>query len=157
LATSIVPVLVDALVAQATAALPDAMVFDGFGLSQDPGPDILMIGVDDGRSTSAATSGSSNQDQAASGATRPRNQKGSINCWALSWNGNATTKDARDSVYALQAAVENILRADPNLGIPRSNGQVLVAQLGAESLQQDQSENGAEALLTFTVDFEARI
>lgn len=157
MATSVVPSIIDALYTQATAALPDALVFDGFQLGEDPGPDILMIGIDDGQTSSAATTADSSQEQATAGTPRSRNQTGSINCWALSWTGNATAKEARDAVYAIQAAVENLLRADPQLGIPRPNGQVLVIQIGDERLQQDQTEAGAEALLTFTVQFEARI
>lgn len=157
MATSVVPLLIDALVEQATEALPDALVFDGYGVTDDPGPDILMIGVDDGQSSSAATSSNSSQSQATAGTPRSRNQTGSINCWALSWNGNATPKEARDAVYVLQAAVENILRTDPQLGVAPPNGQILVIQLGDESLQQDQTDAGAEALLAFSIAFEARI
>lgn len=158
-ATSVTPSIIDALFAQATSALPDVLVFDGYGLSDDPGPDILMIGVDDGRSTSAATSGTSSQSQATAGTPRSRDQNGSLNCWALSWTGNDAAKDARDRVYAIQAAVETILRADPQLGIPRPNGQVLVIQIGDETFSQDNSaeDGGWEALLAFTINFEARI
>jgi len=157
MATSIVPALIDALFTQASAALPNVRVTDGFEVTTDPGPDKLMIGVDDGNSASAASSSDSSQEQATAGTPRSRNQTGSINCWALSWTGNTTAKDARDAVYATQAAVENILRADPTLGIPRPNGQVLVIQLGDEHLTQDQTDDGAQALLTFTIQFEARI
>lgn len=156
-ATSVTPFIIDALFAQATAALPDVKVYDGFGLTDDPGPDILMIGVDDGQSSSAATSADSSQTMATAGTPRSRSQTGSINCWALSWTGNAEPKDARDAVYAIQAAVEDILRADPTLGLAQPNGQVFVIQIGDERLMQDQTNTGAEALLTFTVNFEARI
>lgn len=158
MATSVVPSIIDALVTKAGLALPDARVTDGFQLSDDPNDGgVLMIGVDDGQSTAAATSGSNSQEQATAGTPRSRNQTGSLNCWALTWNGDGDQKAARDDAYAIQAAVENLLRTDPQLGIPRPNGQVLVIQLGDESLQQSQSDIGAEALLTFTVQFEARI
>lgn len=149
--------IIDALFDAATAALPDVKVFDGFQLTNDPGPDILMIGVDDGQSTAAASSVDATQEQATAGTPRSRNDKGSINCWALSWTGNASPKDARDSVQAILAAVENMLRVDPQLGIPRPNGQVLVIQVNNIKLMQDQEGSGAEALVTFTVDYEARI
>lgn len=157
MATSVIFDVIDALFTQASAALPDALVFDGFQLGDDPGPDILMIGVDDGQSTSAAATADSSQTQATAGTPRSRNETGSVNCWALSWTGNATPKEARDGVRAILAAVENILRADPQLGIPRPNGQVLVIQIGDVRLVQDQTDTGAEALLTFTVNFEARL
>jgi len=157
MATSVVPLIIDALFDQATTALPDVAVFDGFQLTNTPGPDILMIGVDDGQSTSAATTSESSQTMATAGTPRSRTQTGSINCWALSWTGNATPKSARDRVYAIQAAVENILRADPSMGLAQPNGQVFVIQIGDERLMQDQEGSGAEALLTFTIAFEARI
>lgn len=157
MASSVTPLIVDALFTQATAALPTVKVFDGFQLTKQRGPDILMIGVDDGSNPGAATGSNSNQEQATAGTPRSRQQTGFINCWALSWTGHKTQKEARDRVYAIQAAVETILRADPTLGIPRPNGQVLTIQLDAEQLTQDQSGAGAEALLTFVIKFEARI
>jgi hypothetical protein len=156
MATSITPVLIDALVTQARAALTTVNVTDGFRLGEDP-TDVLMIGVDDGTSPAAASSSSATQEQATAGTPRSRNQTGAVNCWALSASGNATQKEARDAVYAIQAAVENLMRADPTLGIPRPNGQVLVIQLGSEALTQDQTDDGAQALLAFTIEFQARI
>ncbi len=156
-ATSVTPLIIDSLFTQATAALPDVKVFDGYGITATPGPDILMIGVDDGQATAAATSADSSQTMATAGTPRSRSQNGSINCWALSWTGNAEPKDARDAVYAIQAAVEDILRADPSMGLAQPNGQVFVIQIGDERLSQDQTNTGAEALLAFTVNFEARI
>jgi hypothetical protein len=157
MATSIVPSLIDALVGAAATALPSVLVTDGYDITDNPGPDKLMVGVDDGTASTAASSSNASQEQATAGTPRSRQQTGSLNCWALSWNGDATAKTARDAVYAIQAGVENILRADPTLGIPRPNGQVLVIQLGDEQFSQDQTDTGAMALLTFTVQFEARI
>lgn len=156
-ASSVTPLIIDALVAQATAALPSALVYDGFKMSDDATQDTLMIGVDDGLSSSAATTAGGSQVQATMGTPRSRQQTGSINCFALSWNGDSNQKAARDAVYALQAAVESILRATPTLGISPPNGQILTIQIGDESLQQEQDEDAAQALLTFTVQFEARI
>lgn len=158
MATSVTPSIIDALFTQATAALPAVRVTDGFQLSDDPNDGgILSIGVDDGQSPSAATTSNGSQEQATAGTPRSRNQVGSVNCWALTWNGDGDQKAARDSAFAIQAAVENILRTDPQLGIARPNGQVLVIQIGDERLEQSQSDIGAEALLSFTIQFEARI
>lgn len=159
MASSVVPSLIDALISTATAALPNVDVYDGFGVSEDPG-DFLMIGVDDPDSQAAAFSSDSSQTQATAGTPRSRNQTGAITCAALSWNGNAGNagqKTARDAVYAIQAAVENALRADPTLGVAPPNGQVLVLQIGDERLSQNQYDLGCDALLIFTVQFEARI
>ena len=46
-----------------------------------------------------------------------RDQTGSVTCAALSWNGDADQKAARDAAYAVVAAVEDLLRTDPTLGV----------------------------------------
>lgn len=157
MATSVVPAIIDALYEQAKTALPDVLVFDGFNLGDDLTDDILMIGISDGQSSAASTGADGSQTQATAGTPRTRNQTGSINCWALSREGNTTMKSARDAVYAMQAALEDIMRDDPTLGIAPPNGQILVIQLGDEHLDQDQDVEGAQALLAFTINFEARI
>ena len=151
MATSVVPALIDALFAAAVAALPNARVSDGVGVSSDPG-DFLMIGVsDDGPNPSTAVS--SRQTWAnANGTTR--DESGNITCMAVSWNGNADAKAARDSAYATKAAVENLLRANPSLGV----SGVLWTSVGTdESLDQNQDDLGALAILVFTIAYRARI
>lgn len=158
MASSATPLIIDALVAQCSLALVGVRVTDGYEMSDDPNDGgVLMVGVEDGQSTSAAASSDSSQKQATAGTPRTRDQSGQVTCYALTWNGDNNQKAARDMAYAIQAGVENLLRTDPQLGIPRPNGQVVLLQLGDERLEQSQSDFGAEALLTFTVLFEARI
>lgn len=152
---SVVPALIDALVAQATAALADVSVYDGYGVGDDPG-DFLMIGVDDPDSQVAAFSTESSQAMASFGSPHARSQAGSVTCAALSWNGNrgnVAQKSARDAAYAIQAAVESLLRADPTLGIAAPNQMPLTVEMGDERLSQNQYEAGCDALLIFTVKF----
>jgi hypothetical protein len=155
--TSRVPALIDALVSRATAeliALP-VLVVDGYGVSDDPS-DFLMIGIEEPSIPAAGFAGSSDQVPGPMASTRPRDENGAVWCAAYSWNGDGIQKTARDAAYSYMAAVETLLRADPNLGI--ATGGNFVAQMGdTQRLTQNQDSNGADALLIFNVSFFARI
>lgn len=152
MATSAVPAVIDALFTAADAALATVTVYDGFGVSDDAG-DFLMIGVEDPDSQDAATSADAEQSWANADGTA-RDETGTVTCAALSWNGDADQKAARDAVYAITAAVEDLLRADPSLGI----ATVLWTSFGtSQQLTQAQDEQGALALLVFRIQFRARI
>lgn len=153
MATSVVPAAIDALVAAARIALPDVLVHDGIGQTDDPG-DFLMIGVEDPDIEGAAFSADTKQDWAAVGTGAPRDEQGDITCVALSWNGDGDPKAARDGAYAIAAAVEDLLRNTPALGVP----QLLWTSFGSSSqLSQAQGDGGASALLVFRINFRARI
>lgn len=158
MAVSIVPVLIDALVTQATAALSDANVYDGYGVTSDPGS-YLMVGVDDPDSASRAPSMSQSQTMATAGTPRSRTETGTIPNVIYCWNGDGATgqKAARDAAYGVAEALATILRADPSLGITAPAAQVVVCQVDSITLDQNQDTNGADALVTLTVAFEARI
>lgn len=153
MATSVIPALIDALVSAALAALPTTLVFDGIGMTDDPG-DFLMIGVEDPDIEGAAFSADTRQEWASVGTGAPRDEQGEITCVALSWNGNSDPKAARDGAYAIAAAVENLLRANPSLGV----AGLLWTGFGSSSqLSQAQGSGGASALLVFRINFRARI
>lgn len=153
MATSVIPDLIDALVAAATTALPSVNVTDGIGVTDDPG-DFLMIGVEDPDIEGAAFSADTRQDWAAVGTGAPRDESGEITCVALSWNGDGNAKAARDGAYAITAEVEDLLRADPDLGV----SALLWTGFGSSSqLSQAQGDGGASALLVFRINFRARI
>lgn len=155
--TSQVPALIDALVTRATAALAAVPVDvrDGYGVTDDPS-DFLMVGIEEPTIPAAGFAGSSDQVPGPFGTSRPRDENGAVWLAAYSWNGNNDQKAARDAAYSYMAAVEDILRADPNLGI--ASGGNFVAQMGdTQRLTQNQDSNGADALLIFNVAFFARI
>ena len=152
MATSVVPALIDAVVAAARTNLPDTNVFDGFGNTSDPG-DFLMIGVEDPDTDDAAFSADTKQSWANANHTT-RDESGELTCAALSWNGNGDQKAARDAVYAITAAVETFLRDNPPLNV----AGVLWTGFGSSSqLSQAQGDGGAVAQLIFRIDFRARI
>lgn len=155
MATSVIPALIDALVAAARTALPNTRVSDGIGATDDPG-DFLMIGVEDPDIEGAAFSADAKQDWASVGTGAPRDEQGEITCVAVSWNGNGPegAKAARDAAYAIAAAVEDLLRATPSLGV---DGLLWTGFGSSSQLSQAQGDGGASALLVFRINFRARI
>lgn len=155
MATSVIPSVIDALLAAARTALPGTNVFDGYGVTDDPG-DFLMIGVVDPDSGTDATASTSQQSWATvtGGA---RDEMGDVTCVALSWNGNADAKAARDAAFstcnALQLAIRPTGQAG-NLSVP---GVLWLSYGETTQLLQDQGENGAVAKVIFTVHFRARV
>ena len=155
--TSVVPKVIDALVAQLTTALSASpvIVSDGMPVTEDVA-DYLMIGVDAPNSMGAMLSATSDQQPATQSTQRTRDENGSITCAAYSINGDSVAKTARDNAYSYMAAVENLLRTTPNLGL--ATGAYLVVSIGQTlQLSQNQDDNGADALLLFDVRFYARI
>lgn len=154
MATSVIPAVIDALVIAAKAALPaqGIVTLDGFGVTEFVG-NYLMIGVDDPFRPDAPLSATSKQDWAHANFTA-RDEEGDITCAALSYGGDVNQKTSRDSAYATTGAVENLLRANPSLGL----ANLLWTSFGTNmSLLQDQTDDGSLALVTFSVHFRARI
>lgn len=156
---SVVPALIDALVAQATAAVgltgAEATVYDGVG-NADIAGDYLMIGVDDPDGPDWARSASVTRDfeTVGGGAYNDIDEEGDIACVALSWNGSTDQKSVRDAVYAIAEALAGVCRTNPTLGIDR----LLWALYGGRSdLLQVQNENGVLARLEFQIHFRALI
>ena len=153
--TSATPLVIDALFNNASAALTDRLVLDGYGVTNASSPNILMIGVDDPDSQVAANSTDAAQEPGPMGTSRPRQQTGSVTCAALSWDGGTDQKVVRDAAYATLAAVENMLRTDPTQGLGQPGYTIL--QVTEDRLSQNQYEDGCDALVIFTVTFTARI
>lgn len=152
MAVSVVPALIDALFDAATAALPDVLVLDGMGATEEPG-DYLMVGVDDPDSDADAFSADSQQQWASANHTT-RDESGVVTCAALSWNGDGDQKAARDSAYASVEALAAACRTTPDLGIPT----MAWTSFGSDTrLTQGQFDSGATALVVFQIAFRARI
>lgn len=156
MATSRLPEFIDALVTQGRTALADeeVLVLDGYDVTGDPS-DFVMIGVENPDLAEAAFSGAGTQVAATMGTARKRDEDGSVTCAAYSWNGDCNQKAARDAVFGYMAAFETLLRADPSFSIDA--GGLFVGQLGEWRLSQNQNEDGADALLIFTIRYRARL
>lgn len=157
MATSAVFDLIDALVPALRTALPSVTVYDGWGNSDEAAGDFVMIGIEDADVEGAAFSADARQEWATAGSAGTRDETGEITCLALSWNGNsgeAGARQARASLKATTAAVENVLRANPSLGV---DGVLWTGYGSSTQLTQDQSDGGAMALVVFRIAFRARI
>lgn len=150
--TSVVPQLIDALVAAASAAISDATVIDGLGVTENPGG-YLMIGVDDPDSDGGVFAAESQQGWANANHIR-RDEAGEVTCAAYSWSGDGDQKAARDAVYELAGTLAGLCRENPSMGVP----ELLWTDYGTRSnLTQFQGDWGAAALLVFSIAFRARI
>lgn len=153
MATTVLPAVIDALVTKAKANLASVNVYDGFGVTADPGTDYVMVGVDDPDANDAGAAAEVQQGWANANYTA-RDEDGVIACAAVSWNGDSDAKAARDSAFATVNAFETFLRSDPTLGL----ANLLWAEFGSHmSLSQDQSQAGATALVIFRIHYRARI
>lgn len=157
MAVSLVGSFVDALVTQATSALASVKVYDGFGISEDPS-DFLMVGVDDPDPQSAGTSTRTRRKQMVMTPTSSSyREESEVVCAAYSWNGDAVQKTARDAVFTIASAVDNLLRttlvAGPTPSVLGVSG-VRNAQITETDLRQDVWQ-AADALLVFTITFDA--
>lgn len=152
MATSVIPGLMDAIIATAEDVL-EIRVVDSIGHANDPG-DYLMVGVEDPDVEGYTVSARSAQDWANANYTS-RDEEGDVTCAAYSWNGDTDQKAARDAVYATAAALEQSLRENPPQNLP----DVLWTSFGVSGseLNQIQDKNGAAALLLFSIHFKARI
>jgi hypothetical protein len=79
-----------------------------------------------------------------------------VTCIAMSWNGDADLSAARAAAKATTVAVENHLRADPNLG-GSVDGLMWVGYGTRTELIQLQATDGACVMCVFDVAFKARI
>lgn len=157
---SVVPLLIDALVARCQDALPSTVaVYDGMGVSDDPS-DYVMIGVEDPfRDTESASE--SKQEWFEAGVGAKRSETGTILCAALAWTGDTNVKVARERVYDTANAIAAMLRAgepdnprDFSLGLDG----LLWTSYGTNSrLHQGQTDDGCFALVMFEIYFEAQI
>ena len=150
---SVVPALIDALKAAAVSALPNALVLDGVGVTDDPG-DYLMIGTDDPDSPDESEAASVTQTQMAFGSTRPRREQGVIHLAARSIDGSANQKTARDAVYAIHEALATALRTTNDLGV---TGVLSLGNGSNLRLTQNQDNYGARATLLYDIAFDAQI
>jgi hypothetical protein len=156
MATSALPAVFAALRDLASAALPGLQVHYGVGVTDDPG-DFLMIGVTDPDIERAAQSATLRQQRATMAGDRF--EMGSINCCALSWNGDSSDAGALAALEAVAetvAAVETILRdTAPTLNLDA----VLKTDFAPDDAEFliAQSEVGASCMAIFSVAYQAQI
>lgn len=149
--TSVVPDLIDTMVADFAARLPGVIVSDGYSGLNEPGT-ALYVGVDDPASTSPANAATSSQDWPLL-TGRSRDETGEVTLAVEALDGSGDAKAARDGVFAVAGVVQDRLRESITLEVPG----VLWLGYTSQTLNQAQTPDGAVALLRFTIAFKARI
>lgn len=142
--SSTVPAAIDgllALLASQSALAAPVEIIDGQPTTSTP-VDYVAVGIADGDSPSVDGS----QDWSQIGMQR-RKEDYTIRCEASSWSGGGSTKERRDRAFALFAACEAAVRADPTLG-----ASVIQAAVGDTfSVIQAQTTQGPVCTVNFTV------
>lgn len=142
--TSTIPAAIDGLLALLTsqpALAAPVEIIDGQPTTQTP-IDYVAVGIADGDNPSVDGS----QDWSQTGMQR-RKEDYTIRCEVSSWSGSGTTKERRDQAFALFAACEAALRADPTL-----NASVIQAEIAADfSVIQTRTKKGPVCTINFTV------
>lgn len=153
---SVIPELIDALVAHAESMV-DATVSDGLPLEYGTGT-YLCIGVDDWDAGANTDAGSSTKSWSTS-SDRRQEETGSITAMAWAQDGSYESKTVRDQVFEVLNTIDAWLRAQVNstsgpnlLGVP---GLWDVRTGGVERFNQVMTEEGARAVLRFSISFQA--
>lgn len=158
MATSVIAALIDALFAEATAALPSVLVIDGQGATDDIRP-YLLVGVDDPDGETDANSVDSSTEWAHPGSLAGQ-EFGSVSCTARAWNGDGNAKTARDDAFAIVNEVATIcarVRKGSDSSLRELVPGLVSARVGRHSLKQGLFTNGAAASVRFDVVFTAHI
>jgi hypothetical protein len=149
--TSRIPAATDALIAAVTPALGTTNVVDGPPITWD-GITLASNAVSETRflfvgarpDEDVAVDGT--QDFNAAGAVS-HDERFNIYCTAYVWSGEIKAKPLRDDTFAIAAAVDQAIRADPTLA-----DAVLYSRFaGVLSYAPRQTEGGADATVVFAV------
>lgn len=165
MAVAAMPAVLLALVSQSTAAIQakiDADEIDrrvvrlgGIGPTDDPGPHFLDIGRNDPAVTDLFDPGQHGQTMATCGTARTRDEDGTINCVATSWNGDMDTEQAMADAFDTLEVVSAVLRSDPSLGI--TGYQQLSCEIQSVTPEFAPFDGGVDCAVVFTVHYTARI
>ncbi|MEV7907700.1 hypothetical protein [Streptomyces anulatus] len=147
-----VPAVLDRLVATFTTALPASVaVHDGPTVTADPLQDVVCVGWD-GDDDGDGQAVEWTQEWAGLGAGR-KDESIDVTCVLICWDGDADVRATRARAYELFATLEAALRADPGQGFA---SPTTVAVTGGR-LHQEQTADGVEVRLPFTVSIVTRI
>ncbi|YCK35176.1 hypothetical protein ACNF49_14135 [Actinomadura sp. ATCC 39365] len=154
MATSRVPDVLDALVALfgSAPALDRVKVFDGPPVTGSPVTDAVFVGYDGDPDGDGGQAVEFTQEWASIG-QRARDETFTVTCAVLAWRGSTAVRPVRERAFALLAAAEDALRADPSLGLPPPT----VVAVAAGSLQQAQWHDGVACRIPFQVAVKTRI
>lgn len=145
MAGSRVPEVLDALTTrlQADVELAGVQVVDGPAVTETSSPDWLIVGYD------ADQDGDFQAAQAVGGWTSlatGREEQFQVTVAAIAGRGDTDVRAARTRAYEIGHRVDELLAADPGIGLPS-----LEAAVEATTLQQTQTGQGVQVRLLLTV------
>jgi len=145
---SLIPDVLDYLVARLTESMPNVLVTDGMPKPpQDQEPDLLCIGFT-GEMGEPAIENTRNRQQVA---THPDRETFEIANIASSWYGNDTDiKPVRDGAYRILNGVNDFLMKDQTLG-----QRVMRSRLMTDVVAQEQTQKGAVVTIRFVIQIDA--
>ena len=140
-----VPDAIDALVATFTTAegLAGVTVRDGASVSQARLTEVVSVGYTGAEGESDVEAQAVNEGLGGGG---PDRELFSIRCAAAAFKGGTDISAARKRAYEIFGAATAAIAANRTL-----NGTVLRAMVDSHSLTQDQGDQGAQAVIVFTV------
>ncbi|HWU24080.1 MAG TPA: hypothetical protein VN088_21270 [Nocardioides sp.] len=152
-APSRVPELVDAFVAALTASadLAGVKVVDGPLVTDSAATEWVFVGYDADPQGEYATA-STTQQWAGLGA-KAKNEDIQLTCAVLVRKGATAVKPCRDRTFALFAAVEAVVRADPALGLPPPT----VCSISETNFHTEQTDKGVQGRMPFILSCSTRI
>lgn len=151
--TSRIPDVIDVLVTRLDAAptLDGVKVIDGPIVTNDPLHEAVYIGYDgDPEGDGAAVEFT--QVWASIG-QRARGETFSVTCAVVVWKGSTKVRPVRLRAFEVLAAIQDVVRADPSLGLPPPS----VVAFASGSVIQLQRQSGLECRIPFQIAVQTRI
>lgn len=143
--------LIDAMVTafKAASSLADVTIYDGVEIdSSDP---LIWLSVGhDGTEDGEVVAFNSKNEYKALGA-KSMFEEGYVNCVLSVWNGDTALSPLRTQARQYISAVDTVIRTDPSFG-----GVVLWSGLNDQTISYNQTNQGAEVKIVFTVYYKAR-
>lgn len=141
------PEVIDALVTLWRDALADDVeVFDGPAISGNETPVMVWVGFVDTDDTSASTTTVTPEGMNPS----TGRERIDVNCSIYSMRGDTDISTARADAFSTLTECGKALASNPTL-----SNAVLTATVGQVNLEQFQTDRGARAVVSFTVEAEA--
>ena len=149
---SVIPDLIDALVAAWKAALPNTWVVLDGPLVWSPSGFRAHVGASDPFQIGQTPAAESDIEWRTN---LGREETGWVNCCVLAWSGDNVQKTARDASFVAIDALQTILR-NRTISVPNVQ-QWLALDISNVQLGQDQENDQAMALWSVQINFRARI
>lgn len=143
--------LIDAMVAafKASPLLTDVTIYDGVEIDSSD-PTIWLSVGHDGTEDGEVVAFNSKNEYKALGA-KSMFEEGYVNCVLVVWDGDTLISPLRTQARQYISAVDTIIRTDPSFG-----GIVLWSGLADQTISYNQTNQGAEVKIVFTVYYKAR-